>query len=172
MNVQLEDIANITLEGDSRSTRWKKLKSHLRGLAQAQDAIGDKLASLKEETERVRDESLKLADALQTLSDLASEEVQREVSLTLNDDDYEIVADAPSQVSLSDARETEKTSDRSYDLIAELQKLPSIGSATARKIADHIHNSGEDRAQQLAWLLAEINQDRTSQRSLFDKEGE
>ena len=91
----LENTQSISIDGDSRSARWKSLRGHLKQLVQVVDENNDRIAALKEEASQIRERNLKLAEAIQILSDLANEEVQREISLTLNDTDYDIVMDTP-----------------------------------------------------------------------------
>lgn len=172
MNEQLEDVASITLEADSRSARWKKLKSYLRELKRKEDSVNAKLALLVEQAEQIQRDSLKLTEALQTLSDCANEEAQREISLTLNDMDFDIVVDAQSQPTLTHTAEADNEGVESYDLVNELKELPGIGDATAKKIAKHIQETGRSKSQQLASLLADIRQGGTSQQTLFQKEGD
>lgn len=95
MSDLLENIQNISIEGDSRSARWKSLRGHLKQLVKIIDENNDTLVELKTEVSRIQEFNLKLTEVVQKLSDLTNEEVQREISLTLNDMDYDIVIDTP-----------------------------------------------------------------------------
>lgn len=95
MEYALDDIQNISIDGASRSSRWKALRGYLKQIIKIADENSDRLSSLENEASRLRESNLKLTEAVQVLSDLANEEVQREISLTLNDTDYDIVMDTP-----------------------------------------------------------------------------
>ncbi|WP_144299279.1 hypothetical protein [Berryella intestinalis] len=173
MGSHLNGISDISLDGYSRSVRWKKLKGYLREMARTDDFIGDRLASLREEVEQIREDNLKLSEMLQTLSDLSGEEEQREISLTLNDTGYEVVVDTamnPSPLSLVEAKVGMGVS---CNLVEELKKLPGIGDTTAKRIVEYFQGSEQDKTQQLALLLSEIHRDKEHQQSLpLEREGE
>ena len=98
MDAFLEGIEDMSIDGGSRYARWKNLRGHLKQIVRLADENSDRLAALEEEAAEIREVNLRLTEAIQVLGDLANEEVQREISLTLNDTDYEVVIDAAPDV--------------------------------------------------------------------------
>lgn len=100
MDSFLDNVDSISFEGNSRSARWDSLRNHLKHLIQITKDNNDKLARLEKEVAQIREVNLKVAEAIETLSNLANEEVQREISLTLNDTDGGIAINAIVQESI------------------------------------------------------------------------
>lgn len=153
MEYALDDIQNISIDGASRSSRWKALRGYLKQIIKIADENSDRLSSLENEASKLRESNLKLTEAVQVLSDLANEEVQREISLTLNDTDYDIVIDTPeSTFPFSDAatppcnsappspeiaeREDAYTVD---EFVEMLKGAPRMGEKTLKLVADYLN---------------------------------
>lgn len=131
---------NISLDGGSRSSRWKNLRSHLKQLIQIADENSDRLASIEAEAAQIRENNLKLTEAIQTLSDLANEEVQREVSLTLNDTDFDVVVDAPvqPQSQVSSEMETRTNAFTIEEFLKKIDGVPGIGEKRINAISEYL----------------------------------
>lgn len=148
----LENTQSISIDGDSRSARWKSLRGHLKQLVQVVDENNDRIAALKEEVSQIRERNLKLAEAIQILSDLANEEVQREISLTLNDTDYDIVMDTPAAAPVITANPspeiTEKADTYTVDEFMEMLKgAPGMGAKTLQKVSAYLSQSSGHASQ-------------------------
>lgn len=159
MDAFLEGIEGMSIDGGSRSARWKNLRGHLKQIVRLADENSDRLAALEEEAAEIREVNLRLTEAIQVLGDLANEEVQREVSLTLNDTDYEVVIDAAPDVLTQPGSEESTPAEEffdSVDLREELKRLPRIGNKTAEEIAAHIQRAGDEKARQFAAALRGI----------------
>lgn len=178
MDNPIPDASNMALDGKTRAERWKSLRLYLKRFMQAADHGSDRLAALEREAADIRSESLLLAEAIQCLDALASEEVQREKSLMLNDIDFDIVLDEPSDAPSPHPQLTEKPNANPHlcslsELPNELEKLPGIGPKNSRSLADYITNAGDDEAERFLLALAAVN-GRTRQdlarQSLFDFE--
>lgn len=155
----LENIDSLSIDGKSRSARWKNLRGHLKQVTRLADENSDRLAGLEAEIAQIRDVNLKLTETIQILSDLANEEVQREISLTLNDTDYDIVVDvAPDLPTILESETTNVTHGAFSlaDLQGELKKLPRVGGKTAEEIAAYIQEAGEEKAQHFAMALLDV----------------
>lgn len=153
MEYALDDIQNISIDGASRSSRWKALRGYLKQIIKIADENSDRLSSLENEASRLRESNLKLTEAVQVLSDLANEEVQREISLTLNDTDYDIVIDTPEPTpSFSDAAASpcnsappspeivERKDAYTVDEFVEMLKgAPRMGEKTLKQVADYLN---------------------------------
>lgn len=153
MDFSLDDIQNISIDGASRSSRWKALRGYLKEIIKAADENSDRLSLLESDVSKLRESNLKLTEAIQVLSDLANEEVQREISLTLNDTNYDIVIDTPEpdvlpldSVALPcnsflsspeiDKREDTYTVD---EFIGMLRGAPRMGEKTLQQVADYLN---------------------------------
>ena len=161
MDAFLEGIEDMSIDGGSRSARWKNLRGHLKQIVRLADENSDRLAALEEEAAEIREVNLRLTEAIQDLGDLANEEVQREISLTLNDTDYEVVIDAAPDVLTQPGSEESAPAGEffdSVDLREELKRLPRIGNKTAEEIAAHIQRAGDEKARQFAAALRGIVQ--------------
>lgn len=134
----LENIDAISIDGKSRSARWKNLRGHLKQLARLADENSDRMAALESEIAQVRAVNLKLAEVTQILSDLANEEVQREISLTLNDTDFEIVVDRPNQESVATSEEVEPDAYTIPEFLEMVKGTPGIGAKKLQDISDHL----------------------------------
>jgi hypothetical protein len=84
---------DINLEGNSPAERWGKLRQHLKQLTEDIAANNKKLDVLEKVASDLRDSNSRNISTLQALSDLANEEKQREISLTLNVIDDDVVVD-------------------------------------------------------------------------------
>lgn len=141
------DIQNLRIDGESRAARWKSLRMLLRRLAQEAHENNETLALLEREIIQLQEANLRIAEALQTLGDLANEEIQREISLTLNDTNFEIVVDAPSPESEREApckTEDQYTISEVLSLLADIR---GIGPKKLDDIAAHLRASGRGISQ-------------------------
>lgn len=153
MEYALDDIQNISIDGASRSSRWKALRGYLKQIIEIADENSDRLSSLESETSKLRESNLKLTEVIQVLSDLANEEVQREVSLTLNDTDYDIVIDTPEGIistsgsaaqpcntALSSPENVERQDVYTIDEFVEMLKgAPRMGEKTLKQVAEYLN---------------------------------
>lgn len=138
MDKILEDIQNIGLEGDSRSARWKSLRKHLKQLIRVADENSDKLASLEAEVARIRESNLQLTEVIQILGNLANEEVQREISLTLNYTDFDIVVDVPAQDDACSAENAKSDAYTVSEFLEMVKGTPGIGAKKLQDISNHL----------------------------------
>lgn len=155
----LENIGSISIDGKSRSARWKNLRGHLKQVIRLADENSDRLASLEVEAVQIREVNLKLTEVIQTLSDLANEEVQREISRTLNDTGYDVVIDVAPEPPVAlgpGAADATQGSFSSVDLKKELKKLPRVGGKTAEEIAAFVHEAGDEKAYSFAMALLDV----------------
>lgn len=98
---------------------------------------------------------LRLNDSINAAADVANEEAQREISLTLNDDfEYDTCFSAQT-AEKGPAEFSEK------QFLAELAKLPNIGTETARDIAGYAALAQDAKVLDFAHALAELNADIT-----------
>ena len=134
----LENIDAISIDGKSRSARWKSLRGHLKQLIRLADENSDRMAALESEVTQVRAVNLKLTEAIQALGDLANEEVQREISLTLNDTDFEIVVDRPNQESAATVEEAETNAYTIPEFLEMVKGTPGIGAKKLQDISSHL----------------------------------
>lgn len=156
MDYLLENIDEISIDASSRAGRWKKARVYLKEVAEALDASNERLDRIRNELTRIEGDNLKLVGAIRALSDLANEEVQREKSLKLNDDNCGIVIDAPPQVPVAISVE-ESSSLFEGDLLVELEKLPGIGSKTASGVEAFVRKAGEENARRFIHVLSDVN---------------
>lgn len=133
-----ENIDAISIDGKSRSARWKNLRGHLKQLTRLADENSDRMAALESEIAQVKAVNLKLTEVIQALSDLANEEVQREISLTLNDTDFEIVVDRPSQESTVTSKEIELDAYTVPEFLEMVKGTPGIGAKKLQDISNHL----------------------------------
>ena len=133
-----ENIDAISIDGKSRSARWKNLRGHLKQLIRLADENSDRMAALESEIAQVKAVNLKLTEVIQALSDLANEEVQREISLTLNDTDFEIVVDRPSQESTVTSKEIELDAYTVPEFLEMVKGTPGIGAKKLQDISNHL----------------------------------
>lgn len=98
---------------------------------------------------------LRLNESINAAADVANEEAQREISLTLNDD-FEYDACFSAQTAENDPAEFSEE-----QLLAELTKLPNIGTETARDIAGYAALAQDAKVLDFAHALAELNADIT-----------
>lgn len=138
MDNALPEIQEIAIGGGSRSARWKCLRKHLQQIVRSADEGSDKLAALEGEMAQVRQANLQLAEYVQTLADLANEEVQREISLTLNDVDYDIVVDAPMQIAAPLAEADEQCSYTIPEFLEMIKGAPGIGAKKLQAISEYL----------------------------------
>lgn len=98
---------------------------------------------------------LRLNESINAAADAANEEAQREISLTLNDDfEYDTCFSAQA-AEKGPAEFSEK------QFLAELAKLPNIGTETARDIAGYAALAQDAKVLDFAHALAELNADIT-----------
>ncbi len=133
MDNAFDNIPDIIIDSDSR-LRWKSLRKYLNEFIKIADTNSDRLAALKEELSSLREKNLKLTEAIQDLSELAHQECLREESLTLNDDDYDIVVDVQDEV----VESPEPGSEASYtigEFLKIVGQVPGIGPKKQEAIA-------------------------------------
>lgn len=155
----LENIDSVSIDGKSRSARWKNLRGHLKQVIRLADENSDRLGALETELAQIREANLKLTEVVQVLSDLANEEVQREISLTLNDTEYDIVVDVapePQRMLESEVAVTVDETLSLVDLQKGLRKLPRVGGKTAEEIAAYVQEAGEEKANHFATALLDV----------------
>lgn len=138
MENTLPEIQDIAIDGGSRSARWKSLRNHLRQIAVATDDSSDKLAALETEIVQMRETNLRLSQYVKILADLANEEVQREISLTLNDLDYDIVVDAPAQDEVLSVEDGSKRSYTIPEFLEMVKGAPGIGKKKLQAISEYL----------------------------------
>ena len=149
----------VSFDSASRSGRWGDLRAYLKQLIHILDENSDRLANLQSEVEEVRADNLKIAEAIQGLCDAANEEVQREISLTLNDDDSDVVVDvAPEEEDIEAPYEDEPILSEE-DFINELRKLPGVGAKSSVTIATHIAEAQGENVLKFAYALRAVNDD-------------
>lgn len=138
MENTLPEIQDIAIDGGSRSARWKSLRKHLRQIVRTADESSDKLAALETEIVQIREANFRLSEYVQTLADLANEEVQREISLTLNDVDCDIVVDAPVQDEVLSAEDGNQRSYAIPEFLQMVKGAPGIGEKKLQAIAEYL----------------------------------
>ena len=150
----------VIFESSSRSGRWGDLRAYLKQLIQILDENSDRLAHLQSEVDEIRAVNLKITETVQELSDAANEEIQREVSLTLNDDNSDVVIDtAPEEQPGQEVPVDEDEILSEEDFINELKKLPGIGSKSSIVIATHIAEAQDENVLRFAYALRAVNAD-------------
>lgn len=93
---------------------------------------------------------LKLNESISAAADVANEEAQREISLTLNNDfEYDAC--------FMQAAEKDPAEFGKERLLAELAKLPNIGAKAAQDIADYAALAQDAKVLDFAHALAELN---------------
>lgn len=148
MDTALDNIQDMSIDGGSRSARWKNLRQYLKDFIKIADENSDKLAFLEAEASRIRESNLKLTEAIQVLSDLVNEEVQREISLTLNDTDFDIVADEPAVLNVaSDFDEAKEDTYTVDEFIEMLRGVKGIGEKKLQAISSHLNRIQDNTAQ-------------------------
>ena len=160
MNDAFQNDIQVSFDSSSRSGRWEDMRTYLKQLIQTLDANSDRLAYLQSEIEDLREANLKTTETIQALCDAANEEVQREVSLTLNDDASDVVVDiAPEEQTSSETPSTEEPAISEEDFIHELMKLPGVGAKSSLTIANHIAEAQADNVLRFAYALRAVNAD-------------
>ena len=154
------DDMQVSFDSASRSGRWGDLRSYLKELMQTLDENSDRLARLQSETEEIRFTNLKVAEVIQGLCDAANEEVQREVSLMLNDDDSDVIIDtAPEEEPEEEISYEDEPILSEEDFINELRKLPGVGAKSSVTIATHIAEAQSENVLKFAYALRAVNAD-------------
>lgn len=138
MSILIVNTQDISIDGGSRAARWKNLRDYLEKTIAACDEGNDGLAKTEAEIKNIRKSYLKLAEIIQTLSDLANEEIQREISLTLNDTDYDVVIDTPVFASESPVNEERTEAYTKGEFIEALKSVPGIGQKRLADISNHL----------------------------------
>lgn len=154
------DVESARFDNASRHERWNALRSHLKQLVRIADENSDRLALLEQEVKEARNHNLQLTEWLQVLCDLTNGEVQREVSLTLNDTDFNVVVDTDED----DAKPQKQLEPHASDLsearfLAELKKFPGVGDKSAQSIADYIAKAHDETVLDFARVLMGVNAD-------------
>ena len=154
------DEMHVSFSSESRSGRWSDLRTYLKQLILTLDENSDRLAHLQSEMEAIRADNLRIAEMVQGLSDAANEEVQREISLTLNDDDSDVVIDvAPDEMEDPEAPTDDEILLSVEDFISELKKLPGIGAKSSETIANYIAEAQGENVLKFAYALRAVNDD-------------
>lgn len=154
------DDMHVSFNSESRSGRWGDLRTYLKQLVLTLDENSDRLAHLQSEIESIRADNLRIAEVVQGLSDAANEEVQREVSLTLNDDDSDVVIDvAPEEMEEPEISTDDEALLSVEDFINELKKLPGIGAKSSETIANYIAEAQGENVLKFAYALRAVNAD-------------
>lgn len=142
MNNPFDNIEDMSLDGGSRSSRWKNLRGYLKQLGQIVDENSDRLATIETKAARIREDNLRIAKVIQALSDLANEEVQREVSLTLNDTDFDVVVDndTPAYSQPHTISEAEERTDAFTieEFLKMIDGAPGIGEKRINAISEYL----------------------------------
>lgn len=125
MECDFQSAAFLEFENMSRSERWLALRKYL----------------------------IKLNKAISAVADVANEEAQREISLTLNDDLEYDVSSITQEIRKSPVVLSEK------QFIDELAKLPHIGMKAAQDIAAYMALAQDEKVLDFAGALVELNND-------------
>lgn len=94
LNILSVNLDELVIEGDSAASRWKSMKTLLRQVALEINSNDERIRNLADEASGLLEYNERLSKVVNLLSDLANEEVQREISLTLNDTDSDVIVDA------------------------------------------------------------------------------
>lgn len=183
------DVDTIVFDGASRSSKWKSLRKYLKLTLAALESNAARISFLEKEIQLIAEENNKLTTITTILSDLANEEAQREISLTLNDTDFDIVIDKgpdptesiPSINSKVSSNQTvnqplsqEAIANLLNDLEKDLETLDKIGPKLAENIARHIFDTSENVARLYQQSIAShdnsVSQQLAQQQSLLDCE--
>jgi len=155
-----EDGAQITFSSASRQGRWHDLRTYLKQLIRALDENSDRLAQLQSEIDEIKEANGRTAELAQGLCDAANEEIQREASLKLNDDDSGLVIDMPPEdVSEPSLSHEDEPSLSMEDFCEDLMKLPRVGKLISQAIQQYIEGAQPESILNFAYALRAVHDD-------------
>lgn len=146
MGELLSAFQDIDFEECSRAVRWRTVRDRLRQLA---DVVRGECGPGEWSTE--------VSDAIEALALLANVETQREVSLTLNACEDDVVVDLALQDSTGELVDCPIRSEE--DLLNELRRLPGVGEKLAVRIGGYLSGARVEHVLEFAQALYHVNGD-------------